>query len=140
VAAALLLTCGAPRALLWLFFLLPTLLVRRILGGIIPDTTALRGFSALVTVGQAWLAGMVFVGWWETGCRDVHPVPLIGTLAGLVITSILPFDIPLLINASTLAAMLIGWCTGKDACGESAQTLRDASHESPTPVLPENHS
>jgi hypothetical protein len=138
VAAALLLTCGAPRALLWLFFLLPTLLVRRVLGGLIPDSTALRGFSAIVTVGQAWLAGMVFVGWWETGCRDVHPVPLIGTLLGLVIAGVLPFDIPLLVNASTLAAMLIGWCTGKEACGESTQSMRADSYESPLPPASEN--
>jgi hypothetical protein len=116
VAAALLLTCGAPRALLWLFFLLPTLLVRRIVGGLLPDSTSSRGFSALLTLGQAWLAGMVFVGWWESGCRDVHPVPLLGTLAGLFLASVLPSDIPLLVNASTLAAMLLGWCTGKDAC------------------------
>jgi hypothetical protein len=139
VAAALLLTCGAPRALLWLFFLLPTLLVRRVLVGLIPDSTALRGFAALVTVCQAWLAGMVFVGWWETGCRDVHPVPLIGTLVGLVIATVLPFDIPLLVNATTLAAMLIGWCTGKDACTDEAQTMRDESYESPIPAFPENN-
>lgn len=139
VAVALLITCGAPRALLWLLFLLPTLLVRRVLRGLIPDSTALRGFAALVTVGQAWLAGMVFVGWWESGCRDVHPVPLIGTLVGLVIATVLPFDIPLLVNATTLAALLIGWCTGKDACTDESQTMRDQSYRDPPPALLENN-
>lgn len=120
VAFALLLTCGAPRAMLWLFFLLPTLLVRRILRDIVPDTTAVRGVSALLTLGQIWLAGMVFVGWWETGCRDVHAVPLVGTLIGLFLVSALPSDVPLLVNASSLAALLFGWCTGNSECGVAA--------------------
>lgn len=124
VAFALLLTCGAPRAMLWLFFLLPTLLVRRIVRDIVPDTTAVRGVSALLTLGQVWLAGMVFVGWWESGCRDVHAVPLIGTLCGLFLTSVLPSDVPLLVNASSLAALLLGWCTGSSECGVAAQHWR----------------
>lgn len=134
VAIGLLITCGAPRALLWLFFLLPTLLVRRIVGNAIPDSTALRGFSALLTLGQAWLAAMVFVGWWESGCRDVHPSPLIGTLIALAVASVIPFDIPLLVNASTLAALLFGWCTGKDSCTGETQSLHSRSYDSPIVV------
>lgn len=113
VAAGLLLSCGAGRALIWLMFLLPTLLVRRILRGTLAESTPVAGFSALLSLGQVWLTGMVFVGWWESPCRDMHALPLVGTLAGLAIACILPSDIPLLVNMSSLAGMLFGWCSAR---------------------------
>lgn len=127
VGVALLLTCGAGRALLWILFLLPTLLVRRILRDLLPESTLVRGASALLASGQLWLTGMVFVRWWETGCRDVHPLPLLGTLVALFISTGLPSDIPFLINTSSLAALLLGWCTMKEDCHQSG-----ASESSPS--------
>lgn len=127
VAAALLLTCGAGRAVLWLLFLLPTLLVRRILRDVIPDSTLVSALSALLTLGQVWIAGMIFVGWWETGCRDMHALPLIGILTGLVVACVLPSDVPFLVNMSSLAALLFGWCTAR---GEECNGVGRNTHTS----------
>ncbi len=128
VAAGLLLTCGAGRALIWLFFLLPTLVVRRILRGIVPDSTLISGFSALLGLAQVWVTGMVFMSWWGGHCRDVHALPLIGTLVGLAIACVLPSDVPLLVNTSSLAAMLFGWCSARGVeCQSSAPNIERVS-------------
>jgi hypothetical protein len=130
MALVLLLTCGAAKAVMWLLFLLPTLAVRRVLQGVLPDSVGVQAFSLLLSLGQVALVTMVFMGWSATGCRDVHIGPLVGMLGGLCLAILLPSDIPLLINASTLAALLLGWCTGRgDACVEAARS----------PVLDHDH-
>jgi hypothetical protein len=103
--------CGPSRALIWLVFLLPTLLLRRILRGALDESTGTRAFGAISMFGQLACLGFLGVAWWASGCKDLAPLPVAGLVLGVFVTAVLPPNLPLLVNGAVLGIVLGGWCS-----------------------------
>jgi hypothetical protein len=103
--------CGVSRAVIWLVFLLPTLLVRRILRGALDESTGTRAFGAISMFGQLACLGFLGIGWWASGCKDLAFLPVGGLVLGVFVTAVLPSNLPLLVNGAALGIVLGTWCS-----------------------------
>jgi len=103
--------CSPSRAVIWLVFLLPTLLLRRILRGALEPSTGTRAFGAISIFWQLACVGFLGVGWWASGCKDLAFLPVASLVLGVFVTSILPSNVPLLINSAALGLVLTSWCS-----------------------------
>ena len=110
-AVAIFSLCDAARAVIWLVFLLPTLLLRRILRGALSDSTGVRVVSVVMVLGQLGCLGVLGGGWWLGGCKDLSVLPVLGLVFGVFATSALPSNVPLLVNAVALGLALGAWCS-----------------------------
>lgn len=137
-AIAIFALCTPSRAVIWLVFLLPTLLLRRILRGALEPSTGTRAFGAISVAGQLACVGFLGVGWWASGCKDLAFLPVAGLVLGVFVTSILPSNVPLLANGAALGLVLTGWCSAFGArCQEptppKAQENRPSAHDPGVP-------
>lgn len=130
--------CTPSRAVIWLVFLLPTLLLRRILRGALERSTGTLAFGAISVAAQLACVGFLGVGWWASGCKDLAFLPVAGLVLGVFVTSILPSNVPLLVNGAALGLVLTGWCSAFGArCQEptppKAQENRPTAHDPGVP-------
>jgi hypothetical protein len=130
--------CTPSRAVIWLVFLLPTLLLRRILRGALDPSTGTRAFGAISVAAQLACVGFLGIGWWASGCKDLAFLPVAGLVLGVFVTSILPSNVPLLVNGAALGLVLTGWCSAFGArCQEptppKAQENRPSAHDPGVP-------
>ncbi|HEX2876170.1 MAG TPA: hypothetical protein VHP33_33190 [Polyangiaceae bacterium] len=137
-AIAIFALCTPSRAVIWLVFLLPTLLLRRILRGALDPSTGTRAFGAISVAAQLACVGFLGVGWWASGCKDLAFLPVAGLVLGVFVTSILPSNVPLLVNGAALGLVLTGWCSAFGArCQEptrpKAQENRPSAHDPGVP-------
>jgi hypothetical protein len=117
VALGLWASCGAQPALLWCVFLAPTLLARKLFHGVLDDSPYIRGFGALLAIGQLLCVSTLISEWWAVPCKELHVLPLIGIVAVIFPAGVLPSVVPLLFNATGLALVLALWCGGQgSAC------------------------
>ncbi|MFT3923819.1 MAG: hypothetical protein QM778_14900 [Myxococcales bacterium] len=118
LALTLLVTAGAGPALLWLSFLLPSLLVRRFLRGVLPDATAFRAIGALLIGAQVCWVGWTLLGWSTAPCKELHVLPLAALVGGVFLAGVLPYLLPMAINAFGFALVLGMWSVGPgQVCG-----------------------
>ncbi|HEY6879795.1 MAG TPA: hypothetical protein VI299_17325 [Polyangiales bacterium] len=110
VCVALALARGALPAVLWSVFMLPTLVARRMLAGVLPDTRGIHIVGAILVVVQLVCTAVLLQSWWSADCHDLPWLPLLGLIATLFPAGLLPSRIPLLCNALCLSAILFGWC------------------------------
>lgn len=110
-AIAIFALCGAKRAVIWLVFLLPTLLVRRILRGALDVSTGTRAFGAVSMLAQLACLGFLAINWWASGCKDLAFLPVAGLVLGVFVTAPLPSNLPLLVNGAALGLVLTTWCS-----------------------------
>lgn len=137
-AIAIFALCAPSRAVIWLVFLLPTLLLRRILRGALDPSTGTRAFGAISVAGQLACLGFLGIGWWAGGCKNLAFLPVAGLVLGVFVTSILPSNLPLLVNGAALGLVLTGWCSAFGArCQEptppKAQENRPSAHDPGVP-------
>jgi hypothetical protein len=130
--------CTPSRAVIWLVFLLPTLLLRRILRGALEPSTGTRAFGAISVAAQLACVGFLGVGWWASGCKELAFLPVAGLVLGVFVTSILPSNLPLAVNGAALGLVLTGWCSAFGArCQEpnppKAQENRPSAHDPGVP-------
>lgn len=117
VALGLWASCGAQPALLWCVFLAPTLLARKLFHGVLDDSPYIRGFGALLAIGQLLCVSTLIFEWWSVPCKELHVLPLIGIVVVIFPAGVLPSVVPLLFNATGLAVVLSVWCGGQgSAC------------------------
>jgi hypothetical protein len=117
VALGLWASCGAQPALLWCVFLAPTLLARKLFHGVLDDSSYIRGFGALLAIGQLLCVSTLISEWWSVPCKELHVLPLIGIVVVIFPAGVLPSVVPLLFNAAGLALVLAVWCGGQgSAC------------------------
>jgi hypothetical protein len=137
-AIAIFALCTPSRAVIWLVFLLPTLLLRRILRGALDPSTGTRAFGVVSVAAQLACVGFLGVGWWASGCKDLAFLPVAGLVLGVFVTSILPSNVPLLVNGAALGLVLAGWCSAFGArCQEptppQARENRPSAHDPGVP-------
>lgn len=137
-AIAIFTLCTPSRAVIWLVFLLPTLLLRRILRGALDPSTGTRAFSAISVAAQLACVGFLGVGWWASGCKYLAFLPVAGLVLGVFVTSILPSNLPLLLNGAALGLVLGAWCSAFGArCQEprapQVQENRPSAHDPGAP-------
>ncbi len=101
---------GALPAGLWAVFMLPTLVARRALTGVLPNTRGIQVFGAVLVAMQLACTSRLLTAWWNMGCHELAMLPLIGLVATLFPAGLLPSAWPLSCNAVCLAAILFGWC------------------------------
>jgi hypothetical protein len=119
VALGLWAGCGAQPALLWWLFLAPTLVARKLFHQVLNDSPYIRGFGALLAIGQLLCVSMLVSEWWSVPCKELHVLPLIGIVVVIFPAGILPSVLPLLFNAGGLALVLAVWCGGDSgACAK----------------------
>lgn len=128
VALGLWAGCGAQPALLWCLFLTPTLIARKLFHGVLNDSPYIRGFGALLVIGQLLCVSSLISEWWSLPCKQLHVLPLIGIVAVIFPAGLLPSVAPLLFNAAGLALVLSVWCGGQGEACAKART--------PTPFAP----
>jgi len=109
VAMMLLATTGAGYGALWAIFLVPTLLLRRLLRGVVEDGNAIRAFSTLLVALQLVCALMLLSEWLSTDCKALHALPLFGLAGGVFLAGLMPSQIPLALNGALLALTLWGY-------------------------------
>jgi len=120
VALGLWASCGAEPALLWVVFLLPTLLCRKLFHGVLGDSQGIRGFGAFLVAVQLACVAVLLESWWSADCKQMMILPLIGLVAVIFPSGLLPSATPLLFNAAGLALVLAVWCGGPSSkCGEA---------------------
>lgn len=131
VAIAIFALCSVSRAVIWLVFLLPTLLLRRILRGALPDSRGVRVVSVMMVLGQLGCVGALGGSWWAHGCKEMAILPVIGLVFGVFAASALPSNLPLLISGAALGLSLGAWCSafGK-RCQEAPDQARSAGRPS----------
>jgi hypothetical protein len=112
VALGLWAGCGAQPALLWCLFLAPTLLARKLFHGILNDSPYIRGFGAVLAIGQLLCVSTLVSEWWSVPCKELHLLPLIGIVVVIFPAGLLPSVVPLVFNAAGLALVLSVWCGG----------------------------
>ena len=131
LALTLLVTAGAGTAGLWLAFLLPSLLVRRFLRGVLPDATAFRAIGAILIGAQVCCVSLILLGWSTAPCKELNFLPLIALVAGVFFASVLPYLLPIAINTVGFALVLGLWSAGP---GEACATR--AARPEPSQVAP----
>jgi hypothetical protein len=123
VALGLWASCGALPALLWCLFLAPTLIARKLFHGVLNDSPYIRGFGALLAIGQLLCVSTLVSEWWSVPCKELHVLPLIGIVAVIFPAGVLPSVLPLVFNAAGLALVLSVWCSGANsACIKTRAT------------------
>ena len=127
IGIALGVSCGGTPALLWAVFMLPTLSARSLFRGVLSDSGALRGFGFALIVVQVLCTSTLISEWWGQGCRELHLLPLIGLVAVLFPSGLLPSLIPLGFNAAGLALVLAMWCGGGEECVQKPVRAAPAS-------------
>jgi hypothetical protein len=120
--------CTPSRAVIWLVFLLPTLLLRRILRGALADGPGVRAVSGVLVVGQLGCLGVLGGGWWANGCKEMALFSVLWLVFGVFATSILPSNLPLLVNGAALGLALGAWCsTFGERCKEELPASQPAA-------------
>jgi hypothetical protein len=122
VALGLWASCGAQPALLWCLFLTPTLVARKLFHGVLNDSPYIRGFGALLAIGQLLCVSSLISEWWSLPCKELHVLPLIGIVVVIFPAGLLPSVAPLLFNAAGLGLVLAVWCGGQgSACVKTSK-------------------
>jgi hypothetical protein len=129
VALGLWASCGAQPALLWCLFLTPTLVARKLFHGVLNDSPYIRGFGALLAIGQLLCVSTLVSEWWSVPCKELHVLPLIGIVVVIFPAGLLPSVAPLAFNAAGLALVLSVWCGG-------ANSACIKTHAKPTTFAP----
>jgi hypothetical protein len=120
--------CTPSRAVIWLVFLLPTLLLRRILRGALPDSTGVRAVSSVLVLGQLGCLGVLGGGWWANGCKEMALFAVLWLVFGVFASSVLPSNLPLLLNGAALGLALGAWCSSfGERCKEEAPVKAPAA-------------
>jgi hypothetical protein len=115
-------SCGAEPALLWVVFMLPTLLCRKLFHGVLGDSQGIRGFGLFLVVVQLACVGVLLESWWSADCKQMLMLPLIGLVAVIFPAGLLPSVGPLLCNAAGLLLVLGVWCGGPSSkCNEAPE-------------------
>lgn len=122
VALGLWASCGVEPALLWVVFMLPTLLCRKLFHGVLADSLGIRGFGVFLVLVQLACVAVLLESWWAVDCKQMLTLPLIGLVAVIFPAGLLPSVGPLLCNAAGLALVLGMWCGGPShRCGETPE-------------------
>jgi hypothetical protein len=129
VALGLWASCGVEPALLWCLFLTPTLVARKLFHGVLNDSPYIRGFGALLAIGQLLCVSTLVSEWWSVPCKELHVLPLIGIVVVIFPAGLLPSVVPLVFNAAGLALVLSVWCGG-------ANSACIKTHAKPTTFAP----
>jgi hypothetical protein len=116
IAIALWVSCGGAPALLWSVFLLPTLIARKLFHGVLRDSDGIRGFGIALILIQLFCTSTLVSGWWGEACRPLSLLPLIGIVAVIFPSGLLPSALALCLNAAGLALVLGLWCGGGEHC------------------------
>lgn len=120
--------CSASRAVIWLVFLLPTLLLRRILRDALPDSAGVRVVSVVMVLGQLGCLGVLGSSWWANGCKEMALFSVLWLVFGVFASSVLPSNLPLLVNGAALGLALGAWCSAfGERCQEEAPAERPAA-------------
>lgn len=112
LSIALLMTCGAATLGLWLLFLVPTLVLRRFLRGVLEDSTPMRAIASALVLAQLGWTSWLLVEWSTSPCKELHIIPVLGLIAGVFLSGILPFSAPFTLNAVSFALVL--WSFGSE--------------------------
>lgn len=135
LSLALLVTCDAATVGLWLLFVGPTLVLRRFLRGVLEDSSAMRGIAAFLVLAQLAFTFWVLAEWTTSPCKELHVVPVLGLIALVFLSGILPFTAPFSLNAFCFALVL--WSFGSEPgvqCGNkpvAAEVTRPPSVKDP---------
>jgi hypothetical protein len=116
IAVALWVSCGGAPALLWSVFLLPTLIARKLFHGVLRDSDGIRGFGIALILIQLFCTSTLVSGWWGEACRPLSLFPLIGIVAVIFPSGLLPSALALCLNAAGLALVLGIWGGGGEHC------------------------
>jgi len=131
IALGLWASCGAAPALLWCLFVTPTLIARKLFHDVLNDSPYIRGFGALLAIGQLLCVSSLLSEWWSVPCKELHVLPLIGIVVVIFPAGLLPSVAPLLFNAAGLALVLGVWCGGE---GSACVKASKPSHFAPASV------
>ena len=124
-------SCGGEPALLWVVFMLPTLLARKLFHDVLNDSVGIRGFGAFLVLVQLACVAVLLESWWSTDCKQMHVLPLIGLVAVIFPAGLLPSVWPLLCNAIGLALVLSVWCGGPSGKCHAAPERKPPSVQHP---------
>ncbi len=112
------LACGVEAALLWVAFVLPTLLARSLFGGVLRDSVGVRAFGLSLMCVSIGAVSSLVSSWWWSSCRELSVVPLLVIVAVLFPSGLLPSVAPLTVNAAGLGLVLGLWASAPaSACG-----------------------
>jgi hypothetical protein len=91
--------------------MLPTLVARRMLYGVLPDSRGMDIVGATLVLLQLVCTALVLRAQWSAACAELPVLPLLGVVATLFPAGLLPSPVALLCNTACVAAILFGWCT-----------------------------
>lgn len=120
VIAALLGLLAAPHsALIWLLCFLPPFGLRKWLLGVVPEGPATSFAAYAIGFGELLLAASTVAAYYSTGCRSLGVGALLGTIAAVMVSSVLPRAFGFAASLLGLAAILFAYYArlGLPYCG-----------------------
>lgn len=123
LALGLALTSGGFAVSMWLLFMVPTLFARRLFGGVLRDSGAMRGVGFGLIALQILCASSVVSSLTESGCATTAFWPALAVVLVLFPTGLLPSAWPLAFSALGLTVVLAAFANGETTrCQSTAGT------------------
>jgi hypothetical protein len=124
-------TCGVEQTSIWFLFMLPTLGMRRLVLGVLPEDRGIQAFSAVMVLGAILSTGTILASFNTPNCWALETMPLVVLVGSVFLSGIVPYRLPVAITAIAFAGVLYVWghtperhCL-TDVTGESLPTIKD---------------
>lgn len=135
VAIALGLMGGTLPALLWLGLWIPIGMVRMVINGQFPVTNTQRVMGATLVAVQLICLSMLFLHWWDAGCKSEDVWPLVGVFATVIAAALIPWPVALFSTQIGMALALLALVSpvGTRCVDPSAANNASAAEQKPKP-------